>query len=182
MEAHDAEIDDLFELSVLAIAAITTVIINEPPSGLRTVHTNHGQGERLTRDLRRSPRRLKDYTRLSQYAFETLLVKLQDRYSLRGGYEVSAAQKLVLFLHFAGHASFYTSLAEQFQHSTSTVSAVMHDVLRAVVQLHQEVVIRPAEGAEVSEKLVKRFKRFEGCVGAIDGSHIHASVVGESGA
>lgn len=111
-------------------------------------------------------------------AFKPLLTKLVGGGGISEGRSISAAQKLILFLKIAGHGDVYSAIQEQFQHSKSTISAIFHEVLQALVDLHREVV-RPPSLASIQSRLggVDRlqdlkYHAFAECVGAIDGSHI----------
>lgn len=52
-------------------------------------------------------------------------------------------QKLAIFLQIVGKADSNRDVQETFQHSATTISAVFHKVLQALLIVHKEIVIHP---------------------------------------
>jgi hypothetical protein len=88
---------------------------------------------------------------------------------------ISAAEKLIIFLVIVIQGFAFRVVEEVFQHSTATVSAVFHEVLKCMLLLHQAIVIPLQDGDETPQEIeddLKRWPYFADCIGAIDGCHI----------
>lgn len=144
---------------------------------------DYASGEALTRRIISEDKKLHHLTRMHVPAFEALLAWMIDRSLLCNSRGASAAQKLIIFLIISGQGSFYRAIAFQFHHACSSISKYFHEVLSALVVLHQEVVKMPTtEELQIQHQphvklLSNRFRLFKGCIGAIDGSHLKAYVL-----
>lgn len=174
--------EEVKQWAVILAAYLLMRRVSNMPIGRRTVNLNAFRGEQLTYELRCSSPRMQRFTRFNGEQFEAVVKTLVDDYGLRDGRQISAAQKVCLFLHGNAEGYSYRALSEAFQHSRSTVSACFHEVLAAAVLLHKDTVKAPERTA--SEVLRKRsdstkyWPHFERCVGAIDGTHLAAYVQG----
>jgi hypothetical protein len=80
-----------------------------------------------------------------------------------------------MFIYRCRFALSFVVVAEMFGHSLSTVGDSFHTVLTALKPLHAEEVKDESERPD-NRLLSDKFKRFQGCCGAIDGTHIPAMV------
>jgi len=181
----DDELDvDRLALRNLMVFAIVSKLLEDRSEGIRTVFTDSSKGERLTNDLRTSDNdtRIFQFTRLKRHVFEALLRWLISRGYLKDGKSVSAAEKLMIFLHMSATGRSYRSLQEDFHHSMATLSRCIHEVMVGLLALHEEVVRVPDETAPVPRWIAdnsKFAKYFHDCIGALDGSHVPAHVKGD---
>jgi len=127
------------------------------------------------------------YTRMRHESFYKLLSWLEE-HGLSNGQNKShllAEEKLLVFLHITGSPSSYRTAAVVHRRSLATISRLFHEVLNLLVRLHADVVPpRVVEGSSYDRRARRvladqRFVLFEGCLGAIDGTHVPAHVVGE---
>ncbi len=86
-------------------------------------------------------------------------------------------QKLMIFLWILAHNESQRNTAHRFQVSQSTVSEVMGTCLDKFKSLHRAFV-RPNEDdwLDPEYELDPKLNAFNGCIGAIDGTHIHAFI------
>ncbi|CAN1242235.1 hypothetical protein LINPERPRIM_LOCUS5275 [Linum perenne] len=83
-----------------------------------------------------------------------------------------------MFLKIHAHSNSARDNAEDFQHSTATISKYFGIVLKAVISLSR-VVIVPPNMSEVPPQILndsKYYPYFKDCVGAIDGVHVDAII------
>lgn len=162
-------------VTIVVAMELAEQLLNSILSGIRTVYTDQFAGERILRDLKQQPLRMRRFCRFTPVQFD----ELYEILSLQDGYEISGEQKLLLFLHIVAQNRSYRDVAETFHHALSTISKLFHTVLLELVRLHK-VVVRPAV-TEDAEELYWRPKRwkywpyFKDAVGSLDGSHIYAS-------
>lgn len=84
-----------------------------------------------------------------------------------------------MFLQIVGEGSGNRAVQERFQHSGDTVSHVFHEVLEALMILHQKIVLLPNSDTPLADRIAKNskyFPYFENYIGALDGIHIPAHV------
>ncbi|CAN1316356.1 hypothetical protein LINPERPRIM_LOCUS30043 [Linum perenne] len=83
-----------------------------------------------------------------------------------------------MFLKILAYSNSARDNAEDFQHSTATVSKYFGIVLKVVISLSR-VVIVPPNMSEVPPQIWndhKYYPYFKDCVGAIDGVHVDAII------
>ncbi|KAF2725651.1 hypothetical protein K431DRAFT_290752 [Polychaeton citri CBS 116435] len=144
------------------------------PAGVRSVYPSAAKGEGLVMELRQSELRMKRHIGLRRHQFEQLLNLLE----LKGGYIISRAQRLVIFLLIVRQGRHFRHVLEDVHHTLDTIHVVFHQVVRALAQLHHQFVV-PAKAENVKDleaKGAKYYLWFEGAVSALDGSHIPAFV------
>jgi hypothetical protein len=91
---------------------------------------------------------------------------------------MSVEEQLAIFLKIVGENASNRMVQDRFQHSGDTISRVFNRVLNAIVQLHPEVVKQPSNDI-VPPRIrndSKMYPYFKGCIGAADGTYIHAHV------
>ena len=121
------------------------------------------------------PRRCIEVLRMPLATFLALDKWLVSETSLKKSCKgVSTMQKLAMFLQIVGEGSGNRAVQERFQHSGDTVSHVFHEVLAALMILHQKIVLLPHADTPLANRIAKNtkyFPYFENCIGALDGTH-----------
>ncbi len=114
---------------------------------------------------------------MDQLTFKKLVDWLFDKTGLVGTRYQTVEQKVMIFLWILAHAESQRNAAHFFQVSQSTVSEIVNNLLpkfeslhKAFVQLNHDSWLDPV--VELDPKL----NAFNGCIGAIDGTHIFAHI------
>lgn len=91
---------------------------------------------------------------------------------------VSANEQVMIFLFIVGHSGSNRLASERFQHSGETISRYYNLVLQALVDLEDRIIVQPGPGSQVPDKIINDpiFNPFQGCIGAIDGTHVQAVI------
>jgi hypothetical protein len=115
---------------------------------------------------------------LLEWIWKQFLALLEEHGELKGGSFLSSGEKLMIFIHTCvGHSS--RQCAERFQHSTSTISIVIQEVIGSILMCRKILIKGKKEGDLISGHILnnpKFFPYFEHCIGALDGTHIMAIV------
>jgi DDE superfamily endonuclease len=118
-------------------------------------------------------------TRMYHGCFHQLLQFLRDR-GLTSTRRVKDDEKLIMFMYMLTGKE-YRCIAERFQHSISTVSSTIHEVLDVFDSCLHEFLVPPSEGTPSQIADDPKFKRyFKNCIGAIDGTLIPAFIKGDA--
>lgn len=124
------------------------------------------------------PRRCLEVFRMELNTFLTLSEWLEDNTFLKQSRNhFSVHQKLAIFLQIVGKGDCNRDLQETFQHSGATISLVFHEVLNALLILHQKTIILPTITEPLDSRIAedtKYFPYFKDCLGALDGTHLPA--------
>ncbi|KDN63338.1 hypothetical protein CSUB01_10155 [Colletotrichum sublineola] len=92
-------------------------------------------------------------------------------------YRLSVEQKLMVLLYVLGQGESQRNTAHLFQMAHSTVSAIIQQLLPAIVTLHTEVVTLPGQQyVSPSIELSPRDYCFTGCIRAVDGTLVKAHI------
>jgi len=122
--------------------------------------------------------RFHDETRMDKIVFLRLLQLLTNGDELKGSRFISAGQKLMIFLNILmGHS--VRTVANHWQHSTSTISRITHQVAAALMRKSADFFRQPTVDDPISAHIQNNrryYPYFVNCVGALDGSHIPAFV------
>ncbi|GKE05196.1 putative nuclease HARBI1 isoform X1, partial [Tanacetum coccineum] len=110
------------------------------------------------------PRRCDEDFRLHVDVFRGLCSDLKEHYDLKATRNVSIEESVGIFLFILAHGCGNRLAQETFNHSRETIHRHFHKVLKAVLKLSGDI-IKP--NANYNE---------ENCIGAIDGTHVRASV------
>jgi hypothetical protein len=92
---------------------------------------------------------------------------------------VEAEEKVAIFIYICRFGVSVSVVEELFGRSRSTISRAFHAVLDVLQSLHDEVVLMPNAFDPVPPEIAGRgdvAKYFKDCIGAIDGTHIPASL------
>ena len=121
--------------------------------------------------------RFRVIAKMDKQTFLRLLALLEERGGLGGSEKICTGEKLLIFIHLlTDHAS--RDIGERWQHPTSTISAVTHEVAICFMSLHGALFRKPPPD-EIPPHIATNPKFspfFDGCIGALDGSHIPAVV------
>jgi hypothetical protein len=127
-----------------------------------------------------SPTLLFNATGLQLSTIQRLCAWLREHANIENARsKMTLEEKVLLFLHICRKGAGYRETQVAFNHSICTISKSFHAVLKALIQLHQEVVQQPQSKDPTPYEIAtnaKLFPWFKDCVGAVDGTHIHASV------
>jgi hypothetical protein len=127
-----------------------------------------------------SPTLLFNTTGLRLQTLQRLCVWLRQNTILDNGKnQITLEEKVLIFLHICRKGAGYRETQITFNHSTETISRAFHDILKALVRLHKEVVQQPKSHDPTPIEIVdnpKLWPYFKDCIGAVDGTHIHIYV------
>lgn len=147
---------------------------------------DYSHGEDLVTWLFEHPEVLYNVTRLTYRSFIKLALWLKEEAHVQPGRGISIEQKMVIFFKICGHGNTYRDLASQFRHSIGTISKIFYEVLKGLEALHPLLVRLPSEeelrsGAYKKGRLADptvshKFRHFNKCIGALDGTHIKVHV------
>lgn len=90
---------------------------------------------------------------------------------------VSIKEQLLVFCHILGHNVRLRVIGSRFNRSTETIYRYFRIALQAILKLYKHV-IRPPDGTTPStiSKSRRFYPYFKDCIGALDGTHVRASV------
>ncbi|CAI9269664.1 unnamed protein product [Lactuca saligna] len=149
---------------------------------LRTpCHTSDRTGHMfITEVLNGHPRRCYEMFRLNVPVFRQLCIDLTTNYGLQQTRNVSMEESVGIFLMTLAHGCSNRFVQEFFNHSGETIHRHFHTVLEAVLKLSADI-IKPDTNYndDVPEYILNKpryYPMFKDCIGAIDGTHVRASV------
>ncbi|KAJ0895219.1 hypothetical protein HanPSC8_Chr09g0397941 [Helianthus annuus] len=126
------------------------------------------------------PRRCYEDFRLHVDVFKSLCLDLRMHYNLKETRNVSIEESVGIFLLILAHGCGNRLAQEIFNHSGETIQRHFHRVLRAVLKLSGDIIMPKANyNDEVPRQLLNNsryYPMFKDCIGAIDGTHVKASV------
>ena len=137
-------------------------------------------GERYYQELMNtsSLNRFTDQMRMPREYFIELLQILQAHGSLKDSPRIKSGEKLMIFMHLLqGHSN--RQLNERWQHSGDTISKIVHEVCRAILRAKDHFIQLPKVNDTIHDRIKlnpKYWPFFEGCIGALDGTHVPAVV------
>ncbi|KAL6614646.1 hypothetical protein ACP70R_036916 [Stipagrostis hirtigluma subsp. patula] len=116
--------------------------------------------------------------RLHPAAFNLLHATLVANHGLKSTCQCDSIEALGMFLWACGTRQSHRQVADRFGRSIDTVSRKFGEVLDAVVSFSR-TILRPKDPtfSSVHHKLKKYSPYFDGCIGAIDGTHIPVTVL-----
>jgi hypothetical protein len=124
--AHHQLTNQIFSSLDLVLIAIT-VLFAERSEGVRSQRTDIHRGATWTAQLlEEQEQRIKEMTRFSKEAFLDLLNWLRDHTGLDDSDQVSAQEKLLIFLFIVAQGAKFRAVAEMFKHSTDTIHKYIH--------------------------------------------------------
>ncbi|KAL5564093.1 hypothetical protein UlMin_027257 [Ulmus minor] len=122
--------------------------------------------------------RIFNRTRMSRDCFVWLSSILEQTGRLTPSRAVSVEEQLMIFLFVVGHGASNRNAQETWQRSGSTISKYFGIVLEAIFNMSGEYIRAPnMNNVHHTIRYNNRFyPYFQGCVGAIDGTHVSACV------
>ncbi|XP_030462769.2 uncharacterized protein LOC115682628 [Syzygium oleosum] len=116
--------------------------------------------------------------RMEMHVFLNLCDLMKARGWLVDSRYIRVDEQVGIFLSMISHKNSNRDLCERFQHSGQTISKYFAKVLQAVLNLAREIIVPPSFDVVPEEILInpKYNPYFKDYIGAIDGTHIHASV------
>jgi hypothetical protein len=168
--------------AILSIRAILSdAATAREPNRARTplVHPAGPFGARrlAERILEGSDTQFSDLFQMDKAAFHALVAWLRNNAGLEGSRYQIAEQKVMVVLWILGHAESQRNTAHKFQVSQSSVSRTMKTVLPMLVSLHYAFVrLSEDDWLDPAVELNPKTNAFNGCIGAIDGTHIAAYI------
>jgi hypothetical protein len=127
-----------------------------------------------------SPTLLFNATGLRLVTIQRLCAWLRDHANIENARsKITLEEKVLMFLHICRKGAGFRETQITFNHSTDTISRSFHSILDALVQLHKEVVRQPESHDPTPTEIVenpKLFPFFQDCIGAVDGTHVHAFI------
>jgi hypothetical protein len=121
--------------------------------------------------------RIFDVTRLYQDQFKSLLRWLEGE-GLTVSHNVTADEKLGIFMAIIAKNEDYRMLRELFQRSLRTIQRAFHEVLHLIRKRLYCEVVKPVDNSipSVIKDSRARSPFFDACRGAVDGTHIPISI------
>ncbi|KAL0561426.1 hypothetical protein IC582_001853 [Cucumis melo] len=129
--------------------------------------------------LNGNDRRYFDCFRKKRITFIRLCEDLKSKTNLKSSRYLTVQEKVVIFLLIISHNESNRIAAERFQHLGHTISLAFNLVLSKVCKLDREI-ISPPNIDTVPMEIVsnsKYYPFFKDCIGAIDGTHVPASIL-----
>lgn len=161
---------------IVVLLSILTYLFSLTFNEKQRQHDSILTGEKYYEELLRTPNenRFLHAARMSKECFLQLL-KLLNEKGLKSSRILLDGEKLLIFIGALKGYSVRT-LAERWQHSTATISDAIHCLMDALMRCESFLFIAP-NGNEASDKLRDpKYSPFDGCIGAVDGTHIPAFV------
>ncbi|GMI80922.1 hypothetical protein like AT5G41980 [Hibiscus trionum] len=110
-------------------------------------------------------------------AFFSLCDILTRNNLLRSTRAVNIKEQVIIFLHIIGHNVRFRVIGSRYYRSIETVHRYFKIVLRAILKLYKLAIKLPDESTPLEIRNNSRFySYFKDCMGALDGTHICASV------
>jgi hypothetical protein len=113
--------------------------------------------------------------RMTPDMFFRLHSLLTDRYGLKSNPKTTSIEALGMFLWMVGAAQSVRQAEDRFERSLATVHNLFHRVLKCVIKLGDDIIApRDPLFRTMHDRLQNRrfFPFFNGCIGAIDGTHV----------
>lgn len=124
------------------------------------------------------PARVLEQTRMDKGKFQLLCSLCRQRSLLEDTPHIDVEEQIMIFFYIVGQNQSNRACQERFQHSGETINRYFKSVLAAFVHLH-DIHIKYIDTDTTPKEIrqnPKFWPYFEGCIGAIDGTHIKATV------
>ncbi|XP_073032457.1 uncharacterized protein [Primulina eburnea] len=112
--------------------------------------------------------------RMNRNAFGRLCYLLMHIGGLTDSRYVRVQEKVAMFLSVLAHHKKNRVTRHDYMRSGQTVSLHFHEVMRALLKLYTLLLVKPTPVDETCDS--EPWKWFEGCLGALDGTHIGVHV------
>ena len=115
-------------------------------------------------------------TRMNKAAFKQLCHELRDL-GMKDHVETDVEQDVFICIRVLAGNTSNRIMQDDMSRSGATVSKAFHRTMHHLMQLYPKYVKLPASGSSPSPRLEDGlYRHFEGCLGALDGSHILAQI------
>lgn len=185
---NDDNLDDL-AAGIATLAILDTVIVSmsksqqkKPPTTTSDEDIHRETGPALTRAycswlLVAPDTMFRDLFRMTKPVFRSLCQWLRHHTTLRDTRHHDVEQKVMVFLWMVAFNEPQRNTAYRFKMAQSTVSSIFRQVIIPMRYLHTRFVRLPGPTyVSPDVELDLKFMQFNGAIGAIDGTHIHAFV------
>lgn len=115
-----------------------------------------------------------DSLRLTKRSFTDLVAILRERCGMHDTLNVSVEEKVTIFLLILGHDTKMRLIRSTYGWSLEPISRHFNEVLRGILSLSHEFIWLPDTSVVQPED--PKWKWFEDCLGALDGTHIDVHV------
>ena len=172
----------MFDINILPIilavvAIIVATICEDPQPQCISILTGQLYYDELM-SPNCNPNTFLTCARMSKPTFERLLELLKNEGQLQDSLKISAGEKLMTFMYVLTGFSM-RQIGHRWQHSTSTLRKNINDVIRAIIICKPLLMQAVTVDEPVHERIAgdpKYQPYFGNCLGAFDGTHIHAIV------
>jgi hypothetical protein len=183
-EEHDEDVQlmHLHEMMISNLASAVTVVEkyhttyldkNEPRTSILS-----GMG--WVKETLRTPGESHRMFRMNSTMFHNLHDLLVSTYGLKSTTHMSTFEALALFLYICGGCHSNRGPQNRFKHSGDTISRKFDLVLRSLVKMSKDFVRPKDPNFSTVHGRIRNDRRmwphFKDCIGAIDGTHILATV------
>lgn len=160
------------------VFAIQNIRVSRPRQSMWA--SEHSGGE-WTRKILNGNEVVATYaSRITPSSFRNLVDRLKNNCGpfagLKNGRSIFVDEQVIMFLQLLGQRPFTRGMMINFQHSGSTISNYIHEVLDRVCALSNEYIKLPSNTARDHSRIAESgdgiYREFTGCIGAIDGSLI----------
>ncbi|XP_039039746.1 protein ALP1-like [Hibiscus syriacus] len=118
-----------------------------------------------------------DIIRMQPLSFFNLCDILTRNNFLQSTRSMNVKEQVIIFLHIIGHNVRFRVIGSRYYRSIETIHRYFRIVLRAIMKLYKLAIRLPDESTPPEIINNSRFyPYFKDCVGALDGTHIRASV------
>ncbi|KAL5578403.1 hypothetical protein UlMin_020102 [Ulmus minor] len=117
---------------------------------------------------------LLEHIRMNRDCFHRLVTLFTVQNRLQETHTLTVQEQLMMFLTMVAHVDINRRTSYEWKHSGETVSRYIDTISSHLVQLASRFIV-PPDFNDVSTVIAKNqrfFPYFQGCVGAIDGTHI----------
>ncbi|KAK9283380.1 hypothetical protein L1049_011622 [Liquidambar formosana] len=173
MESTNRDINALALLGIQATAYSNTFIVKEPCR-----NSPHTGWKFMMEILGGHEKRCHEMFRMEKHVFRELCDTLKG-YGLKSTRGIPVEEAVGMFLMTLGHGIGNRMIQERFQHSGETVSRQFSNVLNYMSTFTMEMIKPHDNYNEVPNHIRQNPKYhpyFRDCIGAIDGTHVRASL------
>ncbi|KAL6661145.1 hypothetical protein ACP70R_000529 [Stipagrostis hirtigluma subsp. patula] len=115
--------------------------------------------------------------RMKRAPFFQLCDLFRSRQLLRDSIHTSIEEQVAMFLLVVGHNLRFRCIKMTFRRSIETISRYFREVLYAVGELRNKMIVPPSTAVPAKIRNSRRwYPYFKDCIGAIDGTHVLARV------
>ncbi|XP_031405843.1 protein ALP1-like [Punica granatum] len=136
------------------------------------------QGRHYIEEVLANDTRCFENFRMHPHVFHNLCDTLRANCGIRNTRKGTTVEEMVgMFLMVVGHSTRLSVVAERFQHSKETVSRLIKVIVRGIHSLSPTYIRRRNVDVQPEiQRCRKWYPFFKNCIGAIDGTHVSATV------